>query len=138
VNAEKAVDRFAGAFLMPAEALWREIGKNRTTFSLGEFLRLKELFGASIQAITYRCHDLGIITDAAYRRLFQIFNEKGWRKPPFEEPGAIDPSKEQPARMERLCFRALAEGLIGESKAAEILGLSVRELTRRMDQPSMA
>jgi len=138
VNAEKAVDRFAGAFLMPAEALWREIGKNRTTFSLGEFLRLKELFGASIQAITYRCHDLGIITDAAYRRLFQIFNEKGWRKPPFEEPGAVDPSKEQPARMERLCFRALAEGLIGESKAAEILGLSVRELTRRMDQPSMA
>jgi hypothetical protein len=40
--------------------------------------------------------------------------------------------------MERLCFRALAEGLISESKAAEILGLSVRELTRRMDQPALA
>ena len=41
-------------------------------------------------------------------------------------------------RMKRLCFRALAERLISESKAAEILGISLRDLTRRMDQPSMA
>ena len=88
-----AANRFAGAFLMPAEALWREIGKHRTTISLGELLRLKELFGASIQAITYRCHDLGIINDASYRRLFRIFNEHGWRKPPYEEPGEMDPAE---------------------------------------------
>jgi Zn-dependent peptidase ImmA (M78 family) len=137
VDGEKAANRFAGAFLMPVEALWREIGKTRTTFSLGELLRLKELFGASFQAITYRCHDLGIISDAAYRRLFQVFNEKGWRKPPYEEPGAISAAAEQPRRMERLCFRALAEGVISESKVAEILGVSVRDLTRLMDQPSM-
>jgi hypothetical protein len=37
--------------------------------------------------------------------------------------------------MERLCFRALAEGVISESKTAELLGISVRELTRRMDKP---
>ena len=60
----------------------------------------------------------------------------GWRKAPFKEPGFIDPSEEQPRRMERLCFRALAERAIGESKAAEILGISVRELSRRMDHPS--
>jgi Zn-dependent peptidase ImmA (M78 family) len=135
VSAERAVDRFAGAFLMPAEALWREIGKSRTTFSLGELVGLKKMFGASIQAITYRCRDLGIISDSYFRRLFQIYSERGWRKPPFEEPGAVDPEKEKPTRMERLCFRALAEGAIPESKAAEILGLSVRELARRMDQP---
>jgi Zn-dependent peptidase ImmA (M78 family) len=138
VNAEKAVDRFAGAFLMPAEALWREIGKRRTTISLGEFLRLKELFGTSIQAITYRCRDLGIINDALYRRLFQTFHERGWRRPPFEEPGALDPSQEQPHRMERLCFRALAEGVLSESRVAEILGVSVHELIRRMDQPQFS
>ena len=135
-DAEKAANRFAGAFLMPAEALWREIGKDRTTISLGELLRLKELFGASFQAIVYRCHDLGIISDAAYGRMFQAFSKYGWRKPPYEELGAIPPSKEQPHRMQRLCFRALSEGLIGESKAAEILGLSVRDLTQLMDQPS--
>ena len=136
VNAEKAANRFAGAFLMPAEALWREIGKHRTMISLGELVRLKELFGASFQAIVYRCHDLGIISDPAYRRLFQVFNEKGWRKPPYEELGALPASKEHPQRMQRLCFRALSEGLISEAKAAEILGISVRDLTRLMDQPS--
>jgi Zn-dependent peptidase ImmA (M78 family)/transcriptional regulator with XRE-family HTH domain len=137
-DAEKAANRFAGAFLMPAEALWREIGKQRTVISLGELLRLKELFGASFQAIVYRCRDLGIINDASYRRLFQIFNDKGWRKPPYREPGAIMPSAEEPRRMERLCFRALAEGVISESKAAEVLGISVRDLTQRMDQPATA
>jgi Zn-dependent peptidase ImmA (M78 family)/transcriptional regulator with XRE-family HTH domain len=135
---ERAAHRFAGAFLMPAEALWREIGKHRTTISPGELFRLKELFGASFQAITYRCKDLGIISDALYRRLFQIFSERGWRNPPFEEPGAMSPKLEQPKRMERLCFRALAEGAISESKAAEILGISVRELSRRMDEPQTA
>ena len=137
VDAEKAANRFAGAFLMPAEALWSEIGKQRTMISLGELLRLKKLFGASFQAIVYRCHDLGIIGDTAYRRLFQSFNEYGWRKPPYEEIGAIDPSQEEPHRMERLCFRALAEGVISESKTAEILGISVRDLTRLMDGPSI-
>lgn len=138
VDSEKAANRFASAFLMPVEALWREIGKARTMISLGELLRLKKLFGASFQAIVYRCQDLGIIGKAAYRRLFQVFNENGWRKPPFEEPGAMDPDDEKPRRMERLCFRALAEGVISESKAAEVLGLSVRSLTQLMDQPAMA
>ena len=138
VNGEKAANRFAGAFLMPAETLWREIGKRRTMISLGELLGLKRLFGASFQAITYRCHDLGIIGDAAYRQLFQVFNTHGWRKPPYEEPGAIDPSEEEPKRMERLCFRALAERVISEPKAAELLGISVRHLTRLMDQPNGA
>ena len=90
VDREKAANRFAGAFLMPAEALWREIGKHRTMISLGELLRLKELFGASFQAIVYRCHDLGIINDAAYRRTFpsvqriwlaQAALRRAWRAP---------------------------------------------------------
>ena len=138
VDVEKAAHRFAGAFLMPAEALWREIGKRRTTISLGELSRLKELFGASLQAITYRCKDLGILSDAGFRQLFGLFTQQGWRKEPYEEPGAIPPARELPRRMERLCFRALAEGLISEAKGAEILGISVRELSRRMDDPASA
>lgn len=40
-----------------------------------------------------------------------------------------------PALFERLCLRALAEGAISEPKAAELLGVSVRELDRRMQEP---
>ncbi len=98
-DAEKAANRVAGAFLMPAEALWREIGKHRTTISLGELLRLKELFGASFQAIVYRCHDLGIISDAAYGRMFQAFSKvwmakaalrRAWRHPSVQRAAAPD------------------------------------------------
>ena len=42
---------------------------------------------------------------------------------------------EKPKRFERLCFRALAEDAISESKAAELLGCSVHELLRLMDEP---
>ena len=82
-DAERAANRFAGAFLMPPEALWREIGRSRTTISPGELLQLKQLFGASFQAIAYRCRQLGIISEAGFRRLFQLFNKHGWRKPPI-------------------------------------------------------
>lgn len=40
---------------------------------------------------------------------------------------------EKPTRFERLCFRALAEDVVSESRAAELLGISVRELDARMD-----
>lgn len=131
--AERAAHRFAGAFLMPPEALWREIGKHRSSISLGELLQLKQLFGASFQAITYRCRDLGIINQNLFRKLFQVFSQRGWRSPPYEEPGAIPPGNEHPRRLSRLCFRALAEGAIGEGQAAEIMGVSVHVLNQLMD-----
>lgn len=138
LDAEKVVNRFAGSFLMPVEALWREVGKHRTVISLGELLHLKKLFGTSLQAISYRCRELGIISESGFKKLFDVFTKAGWRKEPYEEPGAIPPEKERPHRMERLCFRALAERIISESKAAELLGISVRELNRIMDEPAVA
>ncbi len=133
VNEEKAAHRFAGAFLMPADVLWAEIGKHRTAIGWGELFELKRLFGASVQAITYRCKDLGIFSEAAFRRLFNDFDRFGWRSPPYEEPHAR--KGEEPKRFERLTFRALAEGAISESKAAELLSLSVQDLNRRMEEP---
>lgn len=131
LDEEKAAHRFAGAFLMPAESLWSEIGKSRKSISLGELLDLKRLFGASIQAIVYRCKDLGIINNSTHQRLFREFNQRGWRKPPYEEPDALPP--EVPTRFERLCFRAASENAISEAKAAALLGISVRQLVAKMD-----
>ena len=138
VDAEKAAHRFAGAFLMPADALWSEIGKHRKSISLGELYKLKQLFGASLQAITYRCKDLGIINQSLFRQLFNTFEREGWRSPPYKEIGALPPYLEESSRMERLCFRALAEGAISESKVAELLEISVRELNKKMDHPEVA
>lgn len=136
LDAEKAAHRFAGAFLMPAESIWSEIGKHRKSISLGELLDLKSLFGASVQAIVYRCKDLGIINNSTYKALFREINERGWRKPPYREPLAME--GEKPSRFERLCFRAASENAISEAKAAELLGLPVRELIKKMDQTHAA
>ena len=133
IDEEKAAHRFAGAFLMPAETLWSEVGKHRKSISLGELLDLKQWFGASVQAIVYRCKDLGIIGNSTYQALFQEFSQRGWRTPPYLEPLALP--GEKPSRFERLCFRAASESAISESKAAELLGVSIHALMEKMDPP---
>jgi Zn-dependent peptidase ImmA (M78 family) len=128
---EKLAHWFAGALLMPAEMLWREVGKHRESLSIGELLELKALLMTSVQAITYRLKDLGIIGQPVFKRLFDEFEARGWRTPPYAEPDPVDPEK--PERFTRLCYRAVAERAISESKAAELLGITVRELDRRLD-----
>lgn len=131
---EKAAHRFAGAFLMPAEALWSKVGKHRSSIGWSEIFALKELFGASAQAIAYRCSDIGIFPPALYKRLFLEFSRRGFRSAPDYEPNHL--KEEKPGRFERLCYRALAEGAISEARGAELLGITVRELNRRMEEPA--
>ena len=133
LDEEKAAHRFAGAFLIPAETLRSEVGKHRRSIGWGELFELKRIFGVSVQALTYRCKELGIFGAPVVRQLFSEFVRRGWRSPPYKEPWSME--GERPMRFERLCFRALSEGAISEAKAAELLGLSVHELNRRMDEP---
>ena len=129
MDRELAVHRFAGAFLMPEEALWASIGRHRSNIDWRELLGLKLAFGMSIQAITHRCRALGIISEALRKRLFDTFEQVGWRSPPYMEP--LDMAGSRLGRFERLCFRALAEGAISESKAAELLDVPVGDLDHR-------
>ena len=129
MDRELAVHRFAGAFLMPEEALWASIGRHRSNIDWRELLGLKLAFGMSIQAITHRCRALGIISEALRKRLFDTFEQVGWRSPPYMEP--LDVAGSRLGRFERLCFRELAEGAISESRAAELLDVPVSELDSR-------
>lgn len=133
IDEEKAAHRFAGAFLMPAETMWAEIGKHRAALGWVELFNLKLMLGVSVQAITYRCKDLGIIDQSVMGRMFDQFEELGWRSPPYQEAHPMPGEKS--GRFERLCYRALAEGAISESKASELLEISVYDLNVRMDSP---
>ena len=132
---EAAAQRFAGAFLMSADAVHMEIGRRRTSIGWSELFSLKRLFGVSVQALVYRFRDLGIINTSLFRRLFHEMSRLGWRSPPYPEPQAIP--REQSMRMELLCCRALAENVISEAKAAELLATSVARLRNRMEKPPM-
>jgi Zn-dependent peptidase ImmA (M78 family)/DNA-binding XRE family transcriptional regulator len=127
---EKAADRFAGAFLMAKEMMIRLLGENRTSISIGELAELKKIFKVSIASLVVRCHQLCIISKAMYGRLFGQIKALGWNGPQSKEPNRLEP--EVPQRMERMCLRAVAEGAISISKAAELLQVGVRDVDARL------
>jgi len=122
---EKLASRFAGAFLAPAKSLRRDMGPSRKSFSIPELCLLKEKYGISIQALTYRAKDLGILSESAYKSMFINFRSKGIGA---VEPGCW-PYSEQPLLMRQYIFRAVAEDRISEAKALELYPRYLKEKT---------
>lgn len=125
VDQEKAAYRFAGAFLIPKEAVLDALGKHRTSISLEELGYLKHTYGASMQAWLHRARQLGVITQALYVRYRRQFNAMRWRT---QEPGR-QVLPERSSRFPRLLEQALAEKLITPARAAQLSG--------RIPRPSM-
>ena len=123
VNAERACQRFAGAFLAPGEELIRELGRHRHNFGFGELIEIKHMFGISAAALVMRMRDLGIITDATVTAIFAGIGST-WKT---DEPAPLKRAEDH-SRFRRLCLRALAEQEISQSKAAELLRLKVSEI----------
>ena len=121
LDEEKLCNHFAGAFLLPKATLISHLGEKRHRLEVRELYFLKHEFGLSMQGVLCRALQTGIITQATYKSLFMTFSYKGWRT---REPADQYPS-EQTRLFKQLVYRALAEGYFTESKAAELLGLSV-------------
>ena len=132
IDGERVAQSFARAFLMPTETLQARISVRRKSMSWDELFDLKWIFDVKVQALVYRCREIGVFSNALYRQFFEEFTRRGWRRPPFQEPNAME--REEPRRFRRLCFRALSEGTISESRAAELLGVSVREPSRMKNE----
>lgn len=133
---EKASTIFAGAFLVPGEHLRREAGKRRNALGYNELIELKRLYRVSGAALLMRLRQLDIISEPTLIYAFQSI-ARGWRT---QEPDEIEPAdergeRERARRFERLCYRALAEGLISLSKAAELLRLPVPEVEAGLRGP---
>jgi Zn-dependent peptidase ImmA (M78 family) len=133
---ESICQRFARAFLMLHDVVIATIGKARKLLPVGEIFRLKAMFGVAAVQIVNRCVELDIIGGDEKRRLFDLFASEGWTKPPYNEPHSNRCQK--PSRFERLCLRAFAEDIISETRVAELLGVSTRELGRFFDSMSGA
>lgn len=121
LDEEKACNRFAGALLLPAAAMRAELGSARQRLEVQELYMLKMEYGLSMQACLYRACDLGIISESTRKGLFMYFSRNGWRS---REPGDPYP-KETTLLFRQLVYRALGESIVGESKAAELLGSSL-------------
>lgn len=133
---EKAANRFAGAFLMPAEHLLREVGRHRNAFGYKEIVDLKRLYRVSAAALLMRLRQLDVISESSLIYAWQTI-ARGWRTQepePLEGPKEIG-QRERARRFDRLCYRALAEGLISLTKAAELLRISVEHVEAGLKGP---
>nr|PZN44247.1 MAG: DNA-binding protein [Bacillota bacterium] len=126
---EKAANHFAGAVLLPTSILVRELRAWQGRW-LPEplLLDLKRRYRASMRTILYRAAQARIISQKQMGQQIGILNRKygeDW------EPGQLPPL-EEPTRLRKLVFRALADGQITTSRAAEILGVSVSAIRDEM------
>lgn len=121
IDEEKACNLFAGAFLLPKQALIEHLGESRRYIEPRELFMLKHEYGISMLATLYRAGQCSIISESAQRGLFMSFSKKGWRA---QEPGQPY-EQETTFLLKQLVYRALGEEYIGESKAAELLGVSL-------------
>lgn len=136
---ERAANVFAGAFLMPAKHLLREVGKHRNAFGYKEIVDLKRLYRVSGAALLVRLRQLDVISQSTLTYAFQTI-ARGWRT---QEPEEIEPTRERgkrerALRFERLCYRALAEGLISLTKASELLRQPVSDVETGLKGPRKA
>jgi len=74
-----------------------------------------------MQAWIFRARDVGVLPAHAAQEMFRRFRAQGRHR---QEPGTPYPF-EEPRRMTRLVLRALAEEMISERRAAELLGQSL-------------
>jgi Zn-dependent peptidase ImmA (M78 family)/transcriptional regulator with XRE-family HTH domain len=90
-DTENQADAFASAFLLPRQPFVAECPKFLLWPSL---IQLKKRWKVSLAAIVRRAFDLGIYSEATYRRAYMQLNQRGWRRrepeePPIERPALL-------------------------------------------------
>jgi Zn-dependent peptidase ImmA (M78 family)/DNA-binding XRE family transcriptional regulator len=126
---EKLCNRFAGAFLMPAETLRRELGPGkRMKLMPYELIALKAAYGLSLSALYQRAAQTGIINERQLKSWNITCRKAGWHK---NEPGEYH-GQESPRLFRQHLLHALAEERITESKAATLAHRTISEIRQMM------
>ena len=137
ITLEKAMNRFAGAFLVPRQHLLGETGTHRRRITYYEIVRLKHTYGVSAATMLMRLRQVGVLSPATVQQAFATF-ARSWRN---TEPEPIPPHHgfaafERPRRFERLVARAVGEGLISPVRAAALLDQSLDSVERKISGPT--
>lgn len=84
---EREANRFAGAFLAPADAILEDLRYEGGRVTLRTLAVLKERWGVAIKALVMRCRSLGVIDDDHARSLYKQISSRGWnRSEPVQVP----------------------------------------------------
>jgi transcriptional regulator with XRE-family HTH domain len=136
---EKAMDRFAAAFLIPRKHLQNEVAGARDGLPpYSEIVRLKHFYGVAAAAVLMRLKDIGVLSESSVSYAFQTYARQ-WRT---SEPFPLDPNGpygklERPTRFERSVYWALADRLISLPRAAELLRRPVSQVELAVRGPAL-
>ena len=138
IKLEKAMNRFAGAFLIPGQPLREEVGATRHRVTYYEIMHLKHTYGVSAAAMLVRLGQVGILRPATVQRAFSTF-ARSWR---VTEPEPICANQgfgafEKPRRFKRLVWHAVGEELISPVRAAELLNEPLGAIVRQINGPAV-
>jgi Zn-dependent peptidase ImmA (M78 family) len=124
---EREADAFAGAFLLPWAPFLAEYPRRLNWPHLFE---LKQRWGVSLAALVKHAYDLGLYSEATYRRAFSQLSRRGWRR---AEPN--EPSMERPVMLNE-ALRMLLDAGHSLSHLAGQVGRHPAELEEhlRVDQ----
>lgn len=86
---ERQANMFASAFLLPRSSFGKDIAAYPTDLQYYQFMKKK--WKVSIQAMIYRTHQLGIMSDNQYQYLMRQVSKNGWRqREPGDEPYSLN------------------------------------------------
>lgn len=122
LDKEAACDRFAGAFLMPREVVRRALGTGRRGVDDRELRTLQMVHGLPAEAILRRAEVCGVMAEMGEPR--ETGQSQGARR---LEVCETENWLERSHLFELLTCRAVSEQCISESKAAELMGVSLEK-----------
>ncbi len=120
---ESLCQQFSEALLLPEKAIKSALGVHRTKLSTLELEHLKNRYGISLSALIRRAKACSIINDHYAKQLIFLLNQRSW----VTEESVTDHDTETSNRLEQLLFRALFEGQISVTKAADLAMMSLAE-----------
>jgi Zn-dependent peptidase ImmA (M78 family)/DNA-binding XRE family transcriptional regulator len=126
-------NHFAGAVLLVDEVIYNELGKNRTSISLSELRRIKELYGISIQAIIVRARTAGFINYKTFQEWKNSYEEWKQTDAKTNDFGHFH-CYEKSAKFNNLLVQGVTERRISWSKAAELTGRKIDVLKRELGE----
>ena len=131
---ESEADHFAGAFLLPRKSFPNEVYSPRAE----AFLDLKSRWKVSIQAMVYRCKDLGLFDDRQITNIYKQISYKKWRTIEPLDVGARSIQFEEPMLLKRIAELVFESGRYRIDELKADLALSDYTLEQLIGLPSGA